>query len=60
MSENSITARVQKMGILKPAEEIFEAIVDPEIMSKYFISTSTGKMEKHLHGRGKTSKVSTK
>ncbi len=44
MSENSITARVQ-MGILKPANEIFDAIIDPEKMSKYFISGSTGKME---------------
>ena len=44
MTEDRITAKVQ-MGILKPAEEIFEAIVDPEIMNKYFISTSTGRME---------------
>ena len=44
MVENTITAKVQ-MGILKPAQEIFEAIVDPEIMNKYFISTSTGRME---------------
>ena len=44
MTENTITAKVQ-MGILKPAGEIFEAIVDPEIMNKYFISTSTGRIE---------------
>jgi len=44
MTEDKIRAKVQ-MGILKPASEIFEAIVDPEIMNKYFISTSTGKME---------------
>jgi uncharacterized protein YndB with AHSA1/START domain len=44
MVENTIKAKVQ-MGILKPAEEIFEAIVDPEIMNRYFISTSTGRME---------------
>jgi uncharacterized protein YndB with AHSA1/START domain len=44
MTEDRINAKVQ-MGILKPAGEIFEAIVDPELMSKYFISSSTGKME---------------
>ncbi len=37
MTEDRIRAKVQ-MGILKPAGEIFEAIVDPEIMTKYFIS----------------------
>jgi len=30
--------------ILKPANTVFEAIVDPEKMSKYFISKSTGRM----------------
>ena len=44
MTENTITARVQ-MGILKPSGEIFDAIINPEIMCKYFISGSTGKME---------------
>ncbi len=44
MSEDKIKAKVQ-MGILRPASEIFEAIVEPEIMNKYFISGSTGKME---------------
>ena len=44
MSENTIKAKVQ-MGILKPAGEIFEAIVNPDRMSQYFISSSTGKME---------------
>ena len=44
MAENTITAKVQ-MGILKPAGEIFEVIVDPEKMNKYFISTSTGRIE---------------
>ena len=38
----SIKARIQ---ILKPASEIFEAIVDPDKMSNYFISKSTGRME---------------
>ena len=31
--------------ILKPAHEVFEAIVDPAKMSNYFISKSTGRME---------------
>ena len=44
MAEDKIRAKVQ-MGILKPANEIFEAIINPEKMSKYFISGSTGKME---------------
>jgi uncharacterized protein YndB with AHSA1/START domain len=44
MAEDKIKAKVQ-MGILKPASEIFEAIVDPEQMKQYFISGSTGRME---------------
>jgi len=44
MSEERIKTKVQ-MGILKPAHEIFDAIVDPEKMNKYFISKSTGRME---------------
>ena len=44
MSEERIKAKVQ-MGILKPAHEVFEAIVDPDKMNKYFITTSTGRME---------------
>lgn len=31
--------------ISKPAHEVFEAIVDPEKMSNYFISESSGRME---------------
>lgn len=31
--------------ILKPVNEVFEAIVNPEKMSNYFISKSSGKME---------------
>jgi uncharacterized protein YndB with AHSA1/START domain len=45
MSEERIKTKVQ-MGILKPAHEVFEAIVDPDKMNKYFISTSTGRMER--------------
>jgi uncharacterized protein YndB with AHSA1/START domain len=33
------------MQIQKPVNEVFEAIVNPEKMSNYFISQSTGKME---------------
>lgn len=31
--------------ILKPAEEVFEGIVDPAKMTKYFISESSGRLE---------------
>jgi uncharacterized protein YndB with AHSA1/START domain len=34
-----------KLQILKPANEVFEAIVDPKKMSNYFISKSSGRME---------------
>jgi len=44
MTEDKIKAKVQ-IGILKTVSEVFEAIVDPEKMSKYFISSSTGMME---------------
>jgi uncharacterized protein YndB with AHSA1/START domain len=33
------------LKILKPAHEVFEAIVDPAKMSNYFIAKSTGRME---------------
>ena len=33
------------LKILKPREEVFEAIVDPKKMSGYFISSSSGRME---------------
>lgn len=33
------------LQILKPAHEVFEAIVDPAKMSNYFISNGSGKME---------------
>lgn len=39
-----LTARVS-LQIQKPVEEVFEAIVNPEIMTKYFISESSGRME---------------
>jgi uncharacterized protein YndB with AHSA1/START domain len=44
MTEDRIRAKVQ-MGILRSASEIFDAIIDPEKMSRYFISGSTGRME---------------
>jgi uncharacterized protein YndB with AHSA1/START domain len=31
--------------IIKPAKEVFDAIVNPEKMSNYFISSGTGRME---------------
>jgi uncharacterized protein YndB with AHSA1/START domain len=37
-----ISAAIQ---ILKPANEVFEAIVDPDKMSNYFISKGSGRME---------------
>jgi uncharacterized protein YndB with AHSA1/START domain len=42
MNKLEIEAALQ---ILKPAHEVFEAIVDPVKMSNYFISESTGRME---------------
>ena len=37
-----ITAKLQ---IGKPAQEVYEAIIDPAKMSNYFISGSSGRME---------------
>ncbi len=37
------------MQIGKTAHEVFEAIVDPEKMSHYFIARSTGRMESGRH-----------
>jgi len=33
------------LQIAKPCPEVFEAIVNPEKMSNYFISKSSGRME---------------
>lgn len=44
MSDNRLKVNLQ-MGILKPVHEVFEAIVDPEKMIKYFTSKSTGRIE---------------
>ncbi len=45
-----LTAKAS-IGIQKPIEKVFEAIVNPEIMSNYFISKSSGKMKegKEIH-----------
>lgn len=42
MEELQIRVAIQ---IPKPADKIFEAIIDPEHMSNYFISKSSGKMK---------------
>ena len=44
MSNKNLTVNTQ-MGILKPIQEVFEAIVNPEKMSGYFISSGNGRME---------------
>ena len=43
---NTILLEVKAaIQVLKPAHEVFEAIVDPAKMSNYFIEKSTGRME---------------
>lgn len=44
MTDDRIKAKVQ-LGIMRSASEIFEAVVNPDIMTRYFISGSTGIME---------------
>jgi uncharacterized protein YndB with AHSA1/START domain len=43
--ENQTLGIKAALQILKPVNEVFEAIVDPIKMSNYFISKSSGKME---------------
>lgn len=43
--ENQMLEIETALQILKPADEVFEAIVDPKKMSNYFISKSSGRME---------------
>ena len=43
MNEN-LSARAS-IQVLKPIEEVFEAIVDPDKMSNYFIERSSGRLE---------------
>ena len=38
--ESNVTIQIQK-----PIEEVFEGIVNPEKMTKYFISESSGRLE---------------
>jgi uncharacterized protein YndB with AHSA1/START domain len=42
---NQILGIKAALQILKPVNEVFEAIIDPDKMSKYFISKSSGRME---------------
>jgi uncharacterized protein YndB with AHSA1/START domain len=42
---NQILGIKTALQILKPVNEVFEAIVDPDKMSNYFISKSSGRME---------------
>ena len=44
MNANPIKVNTQ-MGILKPVQDVFEAIVDPEKMSGYFITSGSGRLE---------------
>ena len=44
MSEETLKVKA-RIQILKPASEVFEAIVDPVKMSKYFIEKSTAPLE---------------
>ena len=44
MTEDKIKVNVQ-MGISKPVNEVYEAIVDPDKMNKYFTTTSSGRIE---------------
>ncbi|WP_262249620.1 SRPBCC domain-containing protein [Parapedobacter soli] len=48
--EDVLTAKAT-IQILKPAAEVFEAIVSPDKMNKYFIEHSTGRLEtgKEVH-----------
>jgi len=41
---NKLAVKTQ-MGILKSTQDVFEAIVDPQRMSGYFISSGSGRME---------------
>ncbi len=44
MEESNNFARAS-LGIRKPAEEVFEAIVNPEITTKFWFTHSSGKIE---------------
>jgi len=42
---NELLNAKASIEILKPLEEVFEAIVNPDIMSNYFLQSSTGRLE---------------
>lgn len=42
--ENNLSIKT-KIQVLKPANEVFEAIIEPEKMSNYFIAKGSAKME---------------
>jgi uncharacterized protein YndB with AHSA1/START domain len=44
MEPDTLAIKVE-IQILKPADEVFEAIVDPGKMTNYFISKSSGRLE---------------
>ncbi len=44
MKEKELTVKAA-IQILKPVNDVFEAIVDPALMSGYFISKGSGRME---------------
>jgi uncharacterized protein YndB with AHSA1/START domain len=48
MKNNNLKVKVQ-LRILKPVQQVFEAIVDPEEMSKYFISWGSGRMDREKY-----------
>lgn len=43
--ENPYTKVITRIQIQKPASEVYEAIVNPDHMTLYFISESTGRLE---------------
>ena len=45
MTINNMLEIKVKLQLQKPVNDVFEAIVNPDIMSNYFISKSTGRME---------------
>lgn len=46
MAENSSSIVQTQMLIRKPIQNVFEAIVDPRITTKFWFTKSTGKLEK--------------
>jgi uncharacterized protein YndB with AHSA1/START domain len=45
MTENTNTIAQAQMMIRKPVSEVFEAIINPEITTKFWFTDSTGKLE---------------